>query len=262
MWPPLNVGESTTNKPWRVMIVDDHEIFRQGLRNILIDIDGFDVVAEASRCSDVLKHATSVPIDLVLMDSSLPDADGIQAIQLLRDLIPSPRVVLLSSIIEDDALLEAILSGVSGYLTKDLPKKDVINALQSLQRGELALLPSVAAKIIHLLVKRCLNLEKAPAKDRQSTESAISLPSSKISAKTKSSSTFFSPSALHKLTSQEYKVFQLLCQGLSNKEIAARFSISHYTVGKHVRQILRKLGAANRTQAVSYASFEGQPDLY
>src|SRR2546423_779759 len=137
MWPPLNVGESTTNKPWRVMIVDDHEIFRQGLRNILIDIDGLDVVAEASRCSDILEYATSVPIDLVLMDSSLPDAEAIEAIQLLRNLIPSPQVVLLSSKIDDDALLEAILSGVSGYLTKDLPKKDVINALQSLQRGEL-----------------------------------------------------------------------------------------------------------------------------
>jgi len=258
MRPLLNVGKSATNKPCRVIIVDDHEIFRQGLRNILIDIDGFDVVAEASRCSDVLKHATSVPIDLVLMDSSLPDADGIEAIQLLRDLIPSPQVVLLSSIIDDDALLEAILAGASGYLTKDLPKKDLINALQNLQRGELALLPSVAAKVIRLLVKRCNNLEKAQVIDRQSTKSTISLPSSKISAKTKSSSTFFSPSALDRLTSREYKVYQLLCQGLSNKEIAARFSISHYTVGKHVRQILRKLGAANRTQAVSYASFEGQ----
>ena len=262
MRPLLNAGESATNKPWRVMIVDDHEIFRQGLRNILIDIDGFDVVAEASRCSDVLKHATKVPIDLVLMDSSWPDADGIQAIQLLRDLIPSPQVVLLSSIIEDDALLEAISAGASGYLTKDLPAKDVINALQGLHRGELALQPSVATNIIHLLVERCTNLEKALAMHRQTnTKSTISLPSSKISAKTKSSSTFFSPSALDRLTSREYKVYQLLCQGLSNKEIAARFSISHYTVGKHVQQILRKLGAANRTQAVSYATFEGHPSF-
>src|SRR3989440_12233174 len=99
MRPLLNAGESATNKPWRVMIVDDHEIFRQGLRNILIDIDGFEVVAEASRCSDILEYATRVPIDLVLMDSSLPDAEAIEAIQLLRDLIPSPQVVLLSYMI-------------------------------------------------------------------------------------------------------------------------------------------------------------------
>ena len=77
MLPLVSAGKSASNKPWRVMIVDDHEIFRQGLRNILIGIDGFDVVAEASTCSDVLKHATRVHIDLVLMDSSLPYADGI-----------------------------------------------------------------------------------------------------------------------------------------------------------------------------------------
>jgi DNA-binding NarL/FixJ family response regulator len=261
MLPLVSAGKSATNKPWRVMIVDDHEIFRHGLRNILIGIDGFDVVAEASRCSDVLKHATKMPIDLVLMDSSLPDAVGIEAIQRLRELTPPPQVVLLSTAIDDGVLLDAILAGASGYLTKDLPKKDVVNALQSLQRGELALLPPVAANVIRLLMKRCMNLEKTLATERQSTKEKVSLSPSKRSSKTESPSTLLSPLALHRLTSREYKVFQLLCQGLSNKEIAARFSISPYTVGKHVRQILRKLGAVNRTQAVSYASFEGgKPD--
>lgn len=257
MLPLVNAGNSAANKPWRVMIVDDHEIFRHGLRNILIDIDGFDVVAEASRCSDVLKHATRMPVDLVLMDSSLPDAVGIEAIQRLKELTPPPQVVLLSTAIDDSVLLDAILAGASGYLTKDLPKKDVINALQSLQQGELALLPPVAANVIRLLMKRCIHLEKTLATEQQSTKEKVSL-SPKRSSKVESPSTLLSPLALHRLTSREYKVFQLLCQGLSNKEIAARFSISPYTVGKHVRQILRKLGAVNRTQAVLYASFEGE----
>ena len=256
MLPLVSAGKSAANKPWRVMIVDDHEIFRHGLRNILIDIDGFDVVAEASRCSDVLKHATRMPIDLVLMDSSLPDAVGIEAIQRLKELTPPPHVVLLSTAIDDSVLLDAILAGASGYLTKDLPKKDVVNALQSLRRGELALLPPVAANVIRLLMKRCIHLEKTLATEPQSTKQKVSL-SPKRSSKVESPSTLLSPLALHRLTSREYKVFQLLCQGLSNKEIAARFSISPYTVGKHVRQILRKLGAVNRTQAVLYASFEG-----
>ena len=250
MLPLVSTEKSATNKPWQVMIADHHEIFRHGLRNILIDIDGFDVVAEASRWSDVLKHATRMPIDLVLMDSSLPDAAGIEAIQRLRELTPPPQIVLLSTDIDDGVLLEAILAGASGYLTKDLPKRDVVNALQSLQRGELALLPSVAANVIHLLRKRCMNLEKTLATERQSTKEKVSLSPAKRSSKTESPSTFFSPLALHRPTPREYKVFQLLCQGLSNKEIAARFSISPYTVGKHVRQILRKLGAVNRTQAV------------
>src|SRR2546421_8257229 len=129
MRPLLNVGKSATNKPWRVMIVDHHEIFRHGLRNILIDIDGFDVVAEASRCSDVLKHATRMPIDLVLMDSSLPDAVGIEAIQRLKELTPPPQVVLLSTTIDDSVLLDAILAGARGYLPKKLSKKEVFKAL-------------------------------------------------------------------------------------------------------------------------------------
>src|SRR2546421_10172049 len=104
MRPLLNVGKSATNKPWRVMIVDHHEIFRHGLRNILIDIDGFDVVAEASRWSDVLKHATRMPIDLVLMDSSLPDAAGIEAIQRLRELTPPTQIDYISTAIDHGVL--------------------------------------------------------------------------------------------------------------------------------------------------------------
>ena len=242
------------------MIVDDHEIFRHGLRNILIDIDGFDVVAEASRCSDVLKHATRMPIDLVLMDSSLPDAVGIEAIQRLKELTPPPQVVLLSTAIDDSALLDAILAGASGYLTKDLLAKDVINALQSLQGGELALLSSTATTVIRRLVKKCNDVETASRTHLPNTRSTAGLPSSNISSKSasKSSSINFSDFALNKLTRQEYKVFQLLRQGLSNKQIATKLSISPYTVGKHVQQILRKLGVLNRTQAVSYASSEGR----
>src|SRR2546428_11009589 len=140
MLPLVSVGKSVTNKPWRVVIFDDHEIFRHGLRNILIGIDGFDVVAEASRCSDVLKHATKMPIDLVLMDSSLPDAVGIESIQRLRELTPPPQVVLLSTAIDDSVLLDAILAGARGYPPKKLPKKDVVNAFQTFQRGKMALL--------------------------------------------------------------------------------------------------------------------------
>src|SRR2546426_4977764 len=140
MLPLVSTEKSATNKPWRVMIVDDHEIFRHGLRNILIGIDGFDVVAEASRCSDVLKHATKMPIDLVLMDSSLPDAVGIESIQRLRELTPPPQVVLLSTAIDDSVLLDAILAGASGYLTKNLPKKGDANAFPRCERGELRLL--------------------------------------------------------------------------------------------------------------------------
>src|SRR6266516_4219703 len=109
MLPLLSVEKSVTNSPLRVMIVDDQEIFRRGLRNLLNDVEGFDVVAEASSCSDVLKHTAKMPIDVALIDSSLPDAGGIEVIQLFRDLTPPPQVVILSTVVDDDMLLDAIL---------------------------------------------------------------------------------------------------------------------------------------------------------
>src|SRR2546423_6784291 len=156
----LDVEGAFAGKSLRVMITNVHEIFRHGLRNILIDVDGFEVVAEASNCNEMLKQAARMPIDVVLMGSSLPDAGTIDAIQRLRNLVPPPHVVLFSPTMDEDELLDALLAGASGYLTKDLPAKDVINALQNLQRGEIALLPSTATTVICPLLKKCNEAEK------------------------------------------------------------------------------------------------------
>jgi len=254
----LDVEGAFAGKSLRVMITSVHEIFRHGLRNILIDVDGFEVVAEASNCSEMLKQAARMHIDVVLMGSSLPDASAIDAIQLLINLAPPPQVVLFSPTMDEDELLDALLAGASGYLTKDLPAKDVINTLQSLQGGELALLPSTATTVIRRLVKKCNDVETT-SKTRlpNARPAAASLPTISSKSASKISSINFSDFALNKLTRQEYKVFQLMHQGLSNKQIATKLSISPYTVGKQVQQILRKLGALNRTQAVLYASSEG-----
>ena len=253
----LDVEGAFAGKSLRVMITSVHEIFRHGLRNILIDVDGFEVVAEASNCSEMLKQAARMQIDVVLMGSSLPDAGAIEAIQHLRNLDSPPQVVLFSSTMDEEELLDALLAGASGYLTKDLPAKDVINALQSLQGGELALLPRTATTVIRRLVKKCKDVEttsKTRLPNARPAVASLSTISSKSASKT--SSINFSDFALKKLTRQEYKVFQLMHQGLSNKQIATKLSISPYTVGKHVQQILRKLGALNRTQAVLYALSE------
>lgn len=255
----LGVEEAFAGKPLRVMITSIHEIFRHGLRNILINVDGFDVVAEASNCSEMLKQAARMPIDVVLMGSSLPDAGAIEAIQLLRTLAQPPQVVLFSTQMDEDELLEALWAGASGYLTKDLPAKDIINALQSMQRGELALLPPTATTVIRRLMKKYKDGETASETRLPNSRPApASVTTISSKSPSKASSISLSDFALNKLTKQEYKVFQLMCQGLSNKQIATRLSISPYTVGKHVQQILRKLGVLNRTQAVSYASSEGR----
>ena len=239
----------------KVMIVDDHEVFRLGIRELLNSIDGFLVVAEANCCTDALAKIAAQPVDLVLLDLYLPDSDGIDAVHKLRKIIPHLHIIIISGMIDDDLLLRAVLAEVSGYLTKDTPALDIIRALQAYRRGELAMLPTVAAHAINLMIQRNNMLEADLALSQQNEiapRDAHQVPDLPITSSTQ-------PSDLsHQvLTPQEEKVYQLMRRGLSNKQIAARLIISRFTVGKHVQNILRKLGVANRTQAVSYNLFEG-----
>ena len=242
---------STENKVSlaRVLIVDDHEIFRHGLRDLIDTIEGFQVVAEANSCEDALALAQEGHIDLVMLDMYLPDGDGIGLTRHLRQQVtPPPRVIILSAIIYDDTLLGAILAGAHGYLTKEMPASAIVKALRGFQRGELALLPAVTANLVELLVKRYNEVEAELA-----THNELS-PSQKDELNSIAAS---ASSAAGVLTPQETNVFQLLRFGHSNKQIASKLAISPYTVGKHVQNILRKLGVTNRTQAVSYTSFGG-----
>ena len=243
----------------KVMIVDDHEVFRLGIRELLNSIDGFLVVAEANCCTDALAKIEARPVDLVLLDLYLPDSDGIDAVHKLRKIIPQLHIIIISGMIDDDLLLRAVLAEVSGYLTKDTPALDIIRALQAYRRGELAMLPTVAAHAINLMIQRNNMLEADLALSQQNEiapRDAHQVPDLPITSSTQ-------PSDLsHQvLTPQEEKVYQLMRRGLSNKQIAARLIISRFTVGKHVQNILRKLGVANRTQAVSYNLFEGGAEV-
>jgi DNA-binding NarL/FixJ family response regulator len=244
----------STGHPQRVMIVDDHELFRHGLRELINSIEGFQVVAEAQLCTEALALAKQKRIDLVMLDMYLPDGDGIQVTRQLQQVTPPPKVIILSAFMRDESLVDAMLAGASGYLTKDMPAGDIAKSLKSLKHGELALPRVVTANLVRLLVQKYAQAEPkvvttqhvTPTSDGSSSQTdEISLPVSS------------SNTAIHMLTPQEAKVFQLLRNGLSNKQIAHRLGISPYTVGKHVQNILRKLGVANRTQAVSYTSFEG-----
>jgi two-component system response regulator DegU len=252
---------STENKesflpeePLRVLIVDDHEIFRHGLRDLINSIEGFQVVAEANSCKDALALAEERHIELVMLDMYLPDGDGIEVTRQLRQQVtPPPRVIILSAIIYDDTLVGAILAGAHGYLTKEMPASAIVKALKGFQRGELALLPAVTANLVELLVKRYSEVEAELSIHNGHATNELS-PSQKDELNSIVAS---SNPATSVLTPQETNVFQLLRFGHSNKQIASKLAISPYTVGKHVQNILRKLGVTNRTQAVSYTSFEG-----
>jgi DNA-binding NarL/FixJ family response regulator len=259
-----DTGNLQRDLPLRVMIVDDHEIFRDGLRDLINGIQGFMVVAEATSTMQALSLVRSMPIDLVFMDLSLRGEDGLDATLRLKQSVSPPFVIILSATMSNDTLMDAILAGADGYLTKDIPAADIVNLLQGFQQGALAILPAVAANVIHMLVKksndltwRCDNLEAELILNdlRESKPAEISAPTMLQTGQ--SSATGLSLPAPPSLTPQEEKVFQLMRLGHSNKHIAAQLSISHFTVGKHVQNILRKLRAKNRTQAVSHTSFEG-----
>jgi DNA-binding NarL/FixJ family response regulator len=251
---PLRPDQLSPNKPQCVMIVDGHDVYRRGLYALLYDTGSFHVVAEASSCKDALAKLAVIPVDLLLIDINLPDADGIETIEQLRERLLPPHVIILSAQMDEDLLLDIILAGASGYLSKDIPADQIIRTLQGILRGELAMPRSLAATIIRLLVQRCRRTEMELEKYLQNGIKATNASWADPLYRAETSSNL----ALDKLTPQEYRIFQLLRQGLSNKQIAAQCSISHYTVGKHVQHILHKLGVANRTQAVSYTSFEVQ----
>jgi two-component system, NarL family, response regulator DevR len=240
----------------RVMIVDDHEIFRHGLRDLINSIEGFQVVAEAGSCQDVLTWVGQMHIDLVILDMYLPDGDGIQVTrQLKRQAANPPCVIILSAMMYDDTLVDAILAGADGYLTKDMPAGDILKSLKGFQRGQLALPRAVTTNLVHLLVQKFAEKETEQSSNLQNGIASTDL--SSLQTENTNNGASSSNASFPKLTQQEAKVFELLRLGQSNKQIASQLSISPYTVGKHVQNILRKLGVTNRTQAASYTLFEG-----
>ena len=240
-------------QPLLVMVVDEQDAFRRKIRDILHGMGGFQVVAEATSCHAVLEKVERLRIDLIIIDLASSDAEGVALTAQLKHLTLSPHVVVFSSTLHDATLLQVILAGADGYLMKDTPTRDIIRAFKHFERGGPAMLPAVTTNVIHLLAERCQRVEAALIADQESV-----VPGADANSITASRTSFIpNPDPPSRLSRQEEKVFAFLRQGLSNKQIAGHLAISPYTVGKHVQNILRKLGVVNRTQAVAYTSFEG-----
>ncbi len=244
-----HTGRFAVKHPLRLMIVDDHEIVRHGLRDVINIVKGFAVVAEASTCQDALAQIQRTAIDLVFMDLSLPDGNGMELIHILRNRDAPPDIIVLSATLNDDLLLETMLAGASGYLTKDVPAAEIARLLQGFRQGEMVLTPPVASRLINLLVQKYLLLELSQSAAKSETSIATSPDRQSQDAPPADPLQERETSLLSHLTPQEDKIFQLVRLGLSNKQIASQLSISHFTVGKHIQNILRKLGVTNRTQA-------------
>jgi DNA-binding NarL/FixJ family response regulator len=202
----------------RVMLVDDHRIFREGLRTLLTLAPDVEVVAEASDGHEGMRLACVVKPDVILMDLKMPQVDGVTATRRLRALLPSCRVVALTTFEDDDLIFEVLRAGAVGYLLKDASSERLLDAVRSAAKGDTFLQPSVATKVVAELSRLA---ERAPA------QVAMANP----------------------LSERELEVLRLLARGAANKEIAATLSLAEGTVKNHVTNVLAKLEVSDRTSA-------------
>ncbi|HYI67886.1 MAG TPA: response regulator transcription factor [Candidatus Limnocylindrales bacterium] len=202
-----------------LLIVDDHEVVRQGLAAMLGRRPGFHVVAEAGTVAEAVAAARKFRPDLVVMDVRLPDGSGIEACREIRAEMPDTRVVMLTSYPDEDAVLSAIIAGASGYLLKQVRARDLVAALEAVGRGESLLDPAVTGKVLDR-IRRIATADQ--------------------------------PDELAELTAQEQKILLLVAEGMTNKQIAAEVFLSDKTVKNYVSSILAKLNLERRAQAAAY----------
>ncbi len=203
-------------EPLRLVVVDDHTLFRRGLVSLLVEMPNIEVIGEAEDGLEALEVVHKTEPDIVLLDLNMPRMDGIETVRALRQKGPLPRILMLTISQEDEDLLAAIRAGADGYLLKNTEPEDLRKALLRLSRGQSVLSPEVTAPVL-----------KAVASFR---------PGEKII-----------------LSDRELEVMECLADGQTTNQIAERLFISENTVKTHVRHILEKLEASNRTEAVSKA---------
>jgi two-component system, NarL family, response regulator DevR len=208
-------------RPLRILVVDDHEVVRQGLVALLGRRDEFQVVAEAGSLSEALAATRRFVPDLVVMDVRLPDGSGIEACREIRSEYPEIKVVMLTSYPDEEAVLSAIIAGASGYLLKQVRGRDLVAALEAVGRGDSLLDPAVTERVLER-VRRV-----ASGSDRDD---------------------------LADLTAQERKILMLVADGKTNKEIASEVFLSDKTVKNYVSSILAKLNLQRRAQAAAFVA--------
>ncbi|MGC8635034.1 MAG: response regulator [Candidatus Limnocylindrales bacterium] len=213
--------EGTTTRPLRLLVVDDHEVVRQGLVSLLERREGFQVVAQAGTVAEAIEAAHKYQPDLIVMDVRLPDGSGIEACREIRSEQPQTRVVILTSYPDEEAVFASIVAGASGYLLKQIRGRDLVAALEAVGRGESLLDPAVTEKVLD----RVRRIASGTYTDE-----------------------------LAQLTRQEQKILLLIAEGKTNKEIAAEIFLSDKTVKNYVSSILAKLNLQRRSQAAAFVA--------
>lgn len=209
----------------RIVLADDQALFLEGLRTLLSLEDSLDIVAECHNGEEALEACRSQAPDLVLMDLNMPILDGVAATRAIKEEMPTVQVLTLTTFDDDERVFEALKAGASGYLLKDTPSKQLVDAIRAVSAGESFLQPSIASKVLAEF-NRMSSPAPAPRK----------------------------PIVLREpLSKREEEVLVWLSRGCSNKEIASQLDLAEGTVKNHVSNVLGKLGVLDRTQAALMA---------
>lgn len=208
--------------PIRVLVVDDHALFREGLRRILAEVPDVEVVGAAAGGEEAVDQALRQRPDVVLMDVKMPGMDGVAATRAIREALPHTQVVMLTVSDRDEDLFGAIKAGARGYLLKNVREDELLEAIRRVSRGEAMLSPQLALRLLDEM-----------AQPRRAPEEEAAL------------------------TEREVEILRLASQGLTNREIAERLHLSVHTVKTHIRHVLDKLHARNRAEATLKALHRG-----
>jgi DNA-binding NarL/FixJ family response regulator len=209
----------------RVLVVDEHDLFRTGLRNLLEE-EGVNVVGEAENGENAIRLASDLAPDVVIMDLNMPGAGGVETTRRLSSLAPLSRVVVLTISADDDDVMNAVMAGACGYLLKDSSIQELIAGIRAASEGESLISPQIAAKVLQRL--------RAQSKDADAAETIRA-----------------------ELSDRELEVLKLIANGKDNAQIARELFISPKTVKNHISNILMKLQIENRIQAAVYAVRSG-----
>ncbi|MFH8727321.1 response regulator [Streptomyces termitum] len=213
----------SAGEPTRVFLVDDHEVVRRGLRDLIDDEPDLRVVGEASTADQALARGPALRPDVAVLDVRLPDGDGIAVCRELRSRMPGLACLMLTSFDDEDALLDAIMAGAAGYVLKQIKGSDLVSAVRTVATGQSMLDPATTARLMRSL--RAPETAQPPEDER-----------------------------LTALSERERSVLELIGEGLTNRQIAKRLYLSEKTVKNHISRLLGKLGVERRVQAAVIAA--------
>ncbi|MCK7624335.1 response regulator transcription factor [Streptomyces sp. RS10V-4] len=216
-------------RPIRVFLVDDHEVVRRGVQDLLDAEPDIEVVGDAGTADHALARGPALRPDVAVLDVRLPDGDGVAVCRELRSRMPGLACLILTSFDDDDALLDAIMAGASGYVLKEIKGADLVAAVRTVASGRSMLDPATTARLMRRL--RGEEDEVQPAED-----------------------------ALAGLSPREREILELIGEGLTNRQIGARLYLSEKTIKNHISRMLAKLGVERRIQAAVLATRGGGPE--